>query len=206
MTQPQIKAPPLSVRRYGPGEEVTDPQPGDFILTHNSTWSAKLVQFGQKLRYRGADSRYARWNHTALIVDNQGSIIEAIGRGISQTHLSDYKPTEYYVVHIDASDEDRQEVVAFARACLGESYGWLTLVSIALSLLSGAKFSFGLDGQQICSGLVARSLERTNAIFLPDTSHITPAFLAKYYQVEPPPPDTPIKSAAKRDGQVSIAV
>lgn len=206
MTQPLINLPPLSARRYGPGEEVADPQPGDFILTHNVIWSAKLVQFGQKLRYHGADSKYTRWNHTALIVDNQGSIIEALGRGISQTHISDYKPAEYYVVHIDATDADRQEAVAFARACLGESYGWLTLVSIALSLLTGAKFSFGFDGQQICSGLVARSLERTNAIFLPEPSHIMPAFLAQYFQVEPPPPGTPIKSAVKHDERVSIAV
>ena len=205
MTQPLIKVPPLSVRRYGPGEEVTDPQPGDFILTHNATWSAKLVQFGQKLRYHGAASKYTRWNHTALIVDNQGSIIEALGRGISQTHLSDYKPTEYYVVHIDATEADRQEAVAFARACLGVPYGWLTLVSIALSLLTGTKFSFGFDGQQICSGLVARSLERTNAIFEPEPSHIMPAYLAKYYEVEPPPPGTPTRAPASKPRLASIA-
>src|SRR5215472_13535730 len=101
MTQPFVKTSPLSVQRFGPGEEVPDPQPGDFILTHNNTWSAKLAQFGQKLRYRGADSKYTRWNHTALIVDNQGRIIEAIDRGIGLTHISNYKPAEYYVVHID---------------------------------------------------------------------------------------------------------
>ena len=205
MTQPLINVPPLSVRRYGPGEEVADPQPGDFILTHNATWSAKLVQFGQKLRYRGAESKYARWNHTALIVDNQGSIIEALGRGISQSHISDYKPTEYYVVHIDATEADRQEAVAFARACLNQRYGWLTLVSIALSLLTGTKLSFGFDGQQICSGLVARALERTNAIFLPEASHIMPAFLAQYYEVDPPPPDTPTRAPARKPKLASIA-
>lgn len=140
-----------------------------------------------------------------MIVDNQGSIIEALGRGISQSHISDYKPTEYYVVHIDATEADRQEAVTFARACLGQRYGWLTLVSIALSLLTGTKLSFGFDGQQICSGLVARSLERTTAIFLPEASHIMPAYLAQYYKVEPPPPGTPAKASAQKSELASIA-
>ncbi len=205
MTQPSVNAGLLRFERFGPGEEVSDPQPGDFILTHNTTWSAKLVQFGQKLRYRGADSKYTRWNHTALIVDNQGHIIEALGRGITQTQLAKYKPAEYFVVHIDASPEDRQEAINFAKACVDQQYGWLTLVSITLSLLTGTKFSFGFDGQQICSGLVARSLERTNAIFTPEPSHIMPAYLAKYYLVEPPLPGTPVGAPAKETELASIA-
>ncbi len=64
----------------------------------------------------------------------------------------------------------------------------MTIVSIALSLMMGGKFTFGFDGQAICSGLVARALERTSAIFNRDPAHIMPADLAKYFGVEPPPP------------------
>jgi hypothetical protein len=64
----------------------------------------------------------------------------------------------------------------------------LTIVSIALSLLTGGKFTFGFDGQSICSGLVARALERMCAIFNRSSSHIMPADLAKYIEVEPPDP------------------
>jgi len=204
MTHPFLGIRPLSVQRFGPGEALADPQPGDFILTHNPSWSAKLVQIGQRLRYHGADSKYAYWNHTALIVDEQGHIIEALGSGIAQTQLAKYTPTEYHVVHIDASVEDRQEAVNFARACIGQHYGWLTIVSIALSLLTGTKFSFGFDGQQICSGLVARALERSTAIFRPEPSHIMPAYLAKYYQVNPEE-DTPVADTLKPSALSSVA-
>jgi hypothetical protein len=91
--------------------------------------------------------------------------------------------------------------VAFAEASVGDPYGWLTIVSIGLTLVTGAKFNFNVDGQQICSGLVSRAEERTGVIFedsasagpkdLREPSHIMPADLAKYYDVEPPPPGTP---------------
>ena len=65
-------------------------------------------------------------------------------------------------------------------------YGWLTIASIALTVLTGSKFTFFVDGEFICSGFVARAMERTGAIFTRDPVHITPADLAKYYNVTPP--------------------
>ena len=87
--------------------------------------------------------------------------------------------------------------VDFAEFSLNDSYGWLTIVNIGLCLLTGAKFSFGIDGQQICSALVARCLERIGEIF-PEAEpwHIMPADLAKHFKVQltgdkgqPPNPD-----------------
>ena len=46
-----------------------------------------------------------------------------------------------------------------------------------------ARFSFFVDGETTCSGLVARAQERTGAIFNRATVNITPADLAKYYRV-----------------------
>src|SRR5688500_20378531 len=48
----------------------------------------------------------------------------------------------------------------FARHCVSTPYGFLTILSLALTLLTGAKINFGQDGSSICSGLVARSEER----------------------------------------------
>ncbi len=90
-----------------------------------------------------------------------------------------------------ANEEDRTEAVRFARTAVGDKYGWLTIANIALRLLTGGKLAFEMDGQFICSGLVARAMERTRAIFHHNTEGIMPADLAKYYQVEPPPPGTP---------------
>ena len=178
-----------AVRRFGPGEHATpgDFEPGDFILTHGSSLFSHLIRFGQRLRFWGRDRPFAWWNHAAMIVSNEGDLIEALGPGVQRSHIKKYQPTEYHLVSIAAivSGNDRAEAVAFATWCLGLKYGYVTIVSIALSLLTGGKFTFGFDGQAICSGLVARALERTQAIFNRTPSHIVPADLAKYFAVKP---------------------
>jgi hypothetical protein len=59
------------------------------------------------------------------------------------------------------------------------------VASIGISLLTGLRFSFGFDGQQICSGLVARALERSDHIFERSPSHILPADLAFLFDIKP---------------------
>ena len=175
------------VERYGPGNETSDVQPGDFILTHENDLFARLIRVGQALRFIGRDRKYTYWNHTALIVGKDGTLIEALSNGVSQTHISKYKSREYYLVRLGttANNIDRNQAATFARWSCGEKYGWLTLLSIAIALLTGGRLTFGYEGQEICSGLVARALERTDAIFDRNPKDMMPADLAKYYQVEP---------------------
>lgn len=101
-----------------------------------------------------------------------------LGLHSGKFELSGVLKTEF-VVH---------SVLQFRFAAEVASVVWI--ISIAISLLFGGKFTFGFDGQFICSGLVARSLERTNAIFDRSPSHIMPADLAKYFRVTPPPKGT----------------
>ena len=175
------------IQYFGKGKSTSESRPADFILTHNNSWSSKLIHIGQKIRYHGEDSKYTYWNHAAFIIDTKGAIIEAVNSGVRKRNLREYKNTEYHLVRIKANKKDRLEAVNFAKYALGEKYGYLTVISIAISFITGLKFSFGFDGQQICSGLVARSLERTTAVFGSEPSHITPADLAKYYFVNPAP-------------------
>jgi hypothetical protein len=181
------------VQRFGPGEAATDFSPGDFILTHGGAWTSKLIRFGQRLRIHGQDRKYTWWNHAAMIVSDGGDLIEALGAGVMRTNLGHYTVVEYHLVRTGAPELDRREAVAFAEWAAGDDagagrqkYGFLTIASIAWTLLTGGKFTFALEGQMICSGLVARCQERTSAIFNRTPSHIMPADLAKYYQVEPP--------------------
>jgi hypothetical protein len=83
------------------------------------------------------------------------------------------------------------QAATFARSCVGAQYGWVSIVSITISLITGGRFAFAIDGQLICSGLVARSLERTTAIFKHDPARIMPAELAEIYAAVPPAPGTP---------------
>lgn len=181
----------VSVTRYAPGAEPERWRPGDFLLTRGNSFTAKLIRFGQALRVHGADRRYTYWNHAALVVDADGLLVEAEGTGVRFNPVSKYRGHTYHLVEIEASDSDRHQVAAFGRWAAQEQsrYGFVTIASVSLTLLTGAKFSFFIDGQFICSGLVARAQERTNALFNRDPAHMSPADLAKFYQVEPAVPD-----------------
>lgn len=183
MKKPFFNVPCQEIACYPAGEQPVEFLPGDFILTHGEGWFARFIKLGQSFRFKGEEARFATWTHAALIINTEGELVEALSDGVKQTHISKYLPKEYCVVRIDASDIDRQQMVSFAQHCLEAQYGWATILSIGLSLLTGLKFSFGFDGQQICSGLVARSLERTTAIFDRNSSNIAPADLALYYNV-----------------------
>lgn len=185
MSRPFQKVTCVGYERCQPGKEAINLKPGDFILTHGNAWTSKLIRIGQSLRFHGHNRKYAHWNHAAIIITKSGEIIEALGAGIKKQHISKYRPEDYYLVRIKASSEDRRQVVNFAMHSLDQKYGFATIASIAISLTTGLKLSFGFDGEQICSGLVARAMERTWAIFNKTPSHITPADLARYYDVRP---------------------
>jgi hypothetical protein len=182
-----------SAQAFPPGEGVVNPCPGDFILTHGTSWSSRLIRFGEKIRYWGPDKKFTRWNHAAIFINTRGDIIEALGSGVQQRNISVYEQTEYQVIHLEnVLDLNREQEVRFAQACLNDHYGWLTILSIAFCLLTGSKLGFGVDGQEICSALVARCLERTGEIFPTDPWHIMPADLAKFFNVEPGDPNATI--------------
>jgi uncharacterized protein YycO len=172
--------------RYGPGETATDFEPGDFILTHHHHPVSRMIRLAQKVR--GRERKYSYWSHAAVIVDRDGSLVEAESRGVVRSPLSKYDPAEYHVVHLgDTADErDRRQVVAFAESLVGQPFGFLDMFSVALSLFTGAKVNVSYESHLMCSALVGRALERTDAIFHDEPSHLLPADLARHYGVEAP--------------------
>ena len=189
MTNKAVTAviPPSTVAAYPPAQAAATWVPGDFLLTHRTALFSRFIRRCQKLRIHGDDAVFTYWSHAALVVSDQGDLVEALKQGVCRTNASVYRDVTYRVVHVTASNEDRAEAVQFAcwSADRHERFGHLTLWSIFLSLLTGGRLSFYVDGTEICSSLVARCQERTGAIFDREPSHIMPADLAKYYQVYP---------------------
>lgn len=176
--------PTLPPEYCAPGESATEFDPGDFILVKGYGLQGWLIKFGQKMRIHGEDRKYVDWAHAALIVDCDGTLIEAKGAGVKKSSLDDYAGRHYQIFRIKASDEDRTQAVEFARWALDNKakYGILTIASMAVSVLTGgSKLTFSIDGQFVCSGLVATALERTGSIFNRSAAHITAADLAKYF-------------------------
>ena len=177
---------PYTLDRAGPGEVATGFRRGDFVLVAGDHFNSRLIRFGQRLRIRGADRVYVKWTHAALIVDDDGTLVEAVGAGVRRWHLDRYRDADYVVVALETSEENRDEVVRFAEWALQRRarYSRLSTVSTALSMLTGSKLTFFIDGQFVCSGLVACALERTGSIFDRNAANIAPADLAKYFRVE----------------------
>jgi uncharacterized protein YycO len=176
--------PRFDVQLFEAGKSVQEFAPGDFLLTHGKSWTSYLIRFGESLRYWGPRRKYTHWSHTAIFVNQDGDLIEALGGGVQKRNVAVYRDTEYHVVRlIDVPEEERENAVAFAQHCLEDHYGFFTIASLAVTLVSGSKFFFGVDGQMICSGLVARALERMGAIFQFDSWHMMPADLAEAFRV-----------------------
>ena len=168
---------------YAPaGTESHTPEPGDLILTHNPYWTSRIIRFGQRLRY---PAEAAFYNHVAVAYDSRGTIVEALGGGVEKRHISAYEGTPYYVVKIGAGSGDRRQVVNFLDAVLEARwrYGYLTILSVALTLLTGYSLVFARSGTAICSGLASEALTRCGEVFEKPPAFMVPADLARHFGV-----------------------
>lgn len=154
---------------------------GDFVLVERKGVAAWLIRFGQGWRFHGKNRKYARWTHAALIVSPKGDLVEALTRGVVRSHIDKYKGVPCTLVRVNASPEDQLEILRFANKVVGEEYGWATIACIVVGHLTS--FTFGFQGQAICSGLIARAEERMGAYFDRLAEDIDPADLARYYNV-----------------------
>ncbi len=191
-------------RPFEPGQAPPRWVPGDVILTHSPRgifgW---LIRFGQRLRYRSEYERPFAWfNHVAVVVtpDEAGDprLVEALGEGVVETKAERYDLQWFAYIDTNIPDEDRAKVVAYAErvAAIQPSYGIVQIVSIAWALLTGGRFTVGINGTEICSSFAAKALRpggywwerpargrRSNPRML-DESYLMPADLAVSFHTE----------------------
>jgi hypothetical protein len=174
-------------QRFGPGETATQFDPGDFILTHRHNPMAGLISLGEKRRFRSDDSPYAHWSHCALVVGNDGAVVEAESTGVRRSPISRYRDDEYHLVRLGPGfpPDGRNRAAAYAEAQVGQAFGYLALAGAALFLLFGVPLRLMRGNHQICSGLVVRALQRGGLMPDAEPSLMLPADLAKMYDVRP---------------------
>ena len=188
----------IAVSHYPAGEAPDRFVPGDFSLhraTANKTRGGettalgKLIQAGERVRFGNGD--FARWTHSALIVSERGDIVEAIESGVSEDNIEKYRNTDYMIVHVTATDEQRKLACGFARSRVPDKYGIVNFVGLALQCLFGWTLSVHLGGQYICSGLVARATEKYIDGYPRTPEDMMPGDLAYFWDAssgEPLPP------------------
>jgi hypothetical protein len=175
------------VEFYPEGSSAEELKTGYIVLTSGAHWTSRMIRFGQRLRFRGERAKFAHWNHVALVLDAEGNIGEALSQGVVRTNLSKYEGTDYHLVRVQCSAEDREQIGAFAKAVLDSpkrtSYGWLTIVSLFFTLGFGSTIMIGKIGTAICSGFASEALVRTSAILPRPPAYMMPADVAEYFSV-----------------------
>lgn len=176
---------------------------GDVILTRSTGIVGALIRFGERVRYAGwgrsigwlaqkatgtarPDSPADPWwpNHAAVFVGD--GLIEALADGLTFSPPDKYPPSACTTVPLTSlvpgvTDVERARVVAFARTQLArhDRYGWASIASIVLQLLTPIRLDISWDGALICSAFAAQCLEHAGVV-LPTRSSLTtmPADLA----------------------------
>lgn len=172
---------------YPAGEEATEYEVGSFILTHKNDFIGAMIRWGQGIRFRGPNRIYSYWNHTALIVSEEGDLVEALTKtGATRSHISKYKDVEFTICHTNTVPLDQKQIIRFADKVVGQKYSFLNDMDVFLNFLTGNKLTLSFQNTIMCSELVARAQERSGAWFDRNTSTISPADLAQYFSVTIP--------------------
>ena len=146
--------------------------PGDVVLAHTRGLFGRLIRFGTR----------SAWSHAAIIemvgaTPERTWVIQAEAKGVTRATLDQVAPGGYYAIVAAPNGLDRQRCLEWARSRVGEEYGFLTILSIALTLLSPRflRVDFRRQGTLICSALVALSLHAGGWL----------ARVGDFYQVSP---------------------
>jgi uncharacterized protein YycO len=152
-------------------------RPGDVLLVHSTDFQSRLIQWGT----------HSFWGHCALAV-SAFAMVEATGSGVVASPITKYDghpPGHTRWIDTGLSDAGRDAAAKYALARVGRKYGRMEIASLALGIVTGWHFYFGMDGTDICSGLVGEALERADVTFPKEGTNLTPADISAFYAVVP---------------------
>ena len=135
------------------------PQIGDIGFSHNSGLMGKLIRVGEWLKLR-----HGKINHEFVvtdIIDGVPYIVQATLRGVIKTPLSEVAPGGYYFLFTPPAEVDIAKLVEFEEKQVGMEYGILTIIAIAIDILSWSwvpSFRGSRKGSWICSALANEGL------------------------------------------------
>jgi hypothetical protein len=157
-------------------------KPGYIGFSRTTGVLGRLIQVGEKWKF--GDGEY---NHAFVVVSLGSShddvwIVQATLKGVILSRMEDLYPTTSEILLVPPPSEcDPEKVAVFAHAQVGEPYGLLSDVCIAVDILTPVWFwSVRRDGTWICSALAAESLRYAGMLEnWPDIYGVTPTQLKK---------------------------
>ena len=160
------------------------PKPGSVGVSNTRDAMGYLIRFGEAIRFK----RGSHWSHAFIVSDqvsDTGSpyIIQAQMRGVTDSMTLDELPGTYQILPMPKG-VNRARALQFAKAQVGVQYGFLTILAIALDILTWDWFpSFRAARKQswICSALVFESLRFGGYLHnVVDIYEVTPAELYNF--------------------------
>jgi len=175
---------------------------GDLVFCHSSGIIGRAIRLGEWIRFR----RGSFYNHVAMLYkqtpDGDWLVIQAEAHGVTNTGLlSTIAPGGSYVVCANpASSVPRAG--GFMAQQVGAKYGFLTIASLIVTILTPVFFSFRMPNTWICSAVSAESLRVGGWVRnWADVYQVTPSQL--WSELNPASP--PLATVAKATHQAAMA-
>jgi len=177
------------VTRHPPGDTAQTPRVGDFLLRGLTaqgpvSWAIKAGSW-----LRRYEPPYRRFSHAALVIGEDGTLAEALGRGVQRSPITKYELANYVLVRTAVGEHDQRQVPRFAEAVLSARtrYGFATIFGLGLYCLVGGQLCIQEAGTAICSGFVSDALARASYVWPRPPFAMMPADLARYFDVREQP-------------------
>lgn len=156
-------------------------QAGDVVFAHSNGLMGRAIRFGEHLRWK----KGSHWNHACVLSrqDEDGTwyVIQADLRGVNEATLESVG--EHVVIPLPLF-VDRNKVLEFTHAQLGQKYSILSILSIVTDIISPKWFpEVRKDYTWICSALVGEALryggwlKNWGSIYTPTPSCLYEAFI-----------------------------
>lgn len=149
-------------------------QPGDIVFFHGYDFVGRMIRLAERIRFKKGSA----WNHVAIIngqTDEGWTLYQAQGSGITDTGL--LGDSGYFILRLPEGI-DRDKVLEFCNGEVGKPYGFLTILSILVTLFMPQFVNVMLPNTWICSAYAAEAM-RTGGWYhsWPDLYQTSPAAL-----------------------------
>ena len=141
------------------GGDLPQVQVGDLVFCHSKGLIGWGIRLAQRLR---SPSDAATWNHVATVVDVETKggpwCIAAEGHGVTKRSLVDIAPGGKFTIVRQPFGVQTFLQTEFLEEVCGDKYGFLTIASCLLTLLTPEAIAFRRPNTYICSGLATIAL------------------------------------------------
>src|SRR4051812_36649866 len=168
---------------------------GDGILTGALSQGnvTRLIKFGAAVgQYQTPDEKWHRYpaearhfSHIALVIGKDGTIAEAVKRGVREAHVSKYDPQDCLHLRMGVEDpRDQARIVRFAGSVVDAhyEYGYVSFAACGANCLLGhfkhRPIMLGVAHTKMCSAFYADALVRAGVEWWKPEEVVMPADVA----------------------------